>query len=144
MSVEQHRLLVVEDNKILRMMVVMLLKEAGYEVVEAENREQAETLIRSQTFSTILLDGDIKAERTQEEIESHKNDGEIVADCIMASQNNRDTPIINISNMYSNRSAEEWLPKSDIDRSHPEIFTHNVERVIQMDRNSILQKRLRQ
>lgn len=50
------RVLVVDDHPVNRLLVGVLLREAGYEVAEAENGMQALDKLRQQAYDIVLLD----------------------------------------------------------------------------------------
>ncbi len=50
------RILVVDDEEVLRYMIISLLKEEGYEVDGAEDGEQAIEIIQSRPYDLVLLD----------------------------------------------------------------------------------------
>jgi CheY-like chemotaxis protein len=50
------RVLVVEDDVVVRLMVVEALRDAGFEVMEAEDGEMALTVCRSAAFDALLTD----------------------------------------------------------------------------------------
>ncbi len=56
MSSEPGRLLVVDDNKVIRLLIARNLEGQGHKVAFAENGRQALDLMRSQPFDLVLLD----------------------------------------------------------------------------------------
>ena len=54
-----HRILVVDDEPLIRLDVADTLREAGYQVLEACNADQAMKLLPRETFALILTDIDM-------------------------------------------------------------------------------------
>lgn len=66
MSTEVPRILVVEDEALIRMMVCELVQEIGCEVVaEAGDVQEARSLLRNVQFDFALLDLNLNGERTE-------------------------------------------------------------------------------
>ncbi|MDD5207338.1 MAG: response regulator, partial [Desulfobacterales bacterium] len=56
MAIEIGSMLVVDDDKMSRMLLARNLQQVGHSVVTAENGSQALELMRTQSFDIILLD----------------------------------------------------------------------------------------
>jgi adenylate cyclase len=56
MATEPGYLLVVDDNKMNRLLIARNLEQQGHRVAFAENGRQALTMMRGQTFDLVLLD----------------------------------------------------------------------------------------
>lgn len=54
-----HRILVVDDEPLIRLDVAEQLREAGYEVMEASSVDQALALLPRESFALILTDIDM-------------------------------------------------------------------------------------
>ena len=50
------RILIVEDERLVRELVAVNLRHAGYEILSAENYEQGKALLASKDFQLAILD----------------------------------------------------------------------------------------
>ncbi|SDO51527.1 response regulator transcription factor [Alkalicoccus daliensis] len=50
------RILVADDEEILRMLIVDTLEDLGYEIEEAENGEEALTKLQAENYDLVILD----------------------------------------------------------------------------------------
>ncbi len=83
MPTELGNLLVVDDNKMNRLLIARHLEQQGHHVTHAENGRQALTLLRSQPFDLVLLD-----------IEMPEMDGFQVLEQLTKDPDLRDIPVI--------------------------------------------------
>ena len=105
---ETGRLLVVDDNKVNRLLLGRGLEQQGHQVVFAENGRQALDLLRSQQFDLVLLD-----------IQMPEMDGYQVLEQIVHNPELRDIPVIMTTAMEELDSvvkcielgAEDYLTK---------------------------------
>ena len=58
-----QRILIIDDEPLIRMDVAENLREAGYEAVEADSADQAIELLGRETFALILTDIDMPGRR---------------------------------------------------------------------------------
>src|SRR5512135_986192 len=80
---EPGRLLVVDDNRVNRLLLVHGLEQDGHEVAWAENGRQALDMLTSRPYDLVLLD-----------IEMPELNGFQVLEALLASPNLRDIPVI--------------------------------------------------
>jgi len=74
---EPARLLVVDDNKVTRLLIGRNLEAMGYKVAFAENGRQALELLRGQAFDLVLLDIEMP------EFNGHQTLAQLVADPVL-------------------------------------------------------------
>jgi adenylate cyclase len=102
------RLLVVDDNKVNRLLLARNLELAGYRVAAAENGRVALTMLRNEPFDLLLLD-----------IEMPEMDGFQVLDQVRADLALRDVPVVVTSSLEGldnvvrciELGAEDYLTK---------------------------------
>ncbi len=80
---EPGRVLVVDDNRVNRLLLIHGLEQEGHEVMWAENGKQALELIASRPFDLVLLD-----------IEMPVMNGFQVLEALLADPNRKDLPVI--------------------------------------------------
>jgi adenylate cyclase len=108
MATEPGYLLVVDDNKMNRLLIARNLEQQGHRVAFAENGRQALTMLGSQSFDLVLLD-----------IEMPEMDGYQVLEQLTTDTNLRNIPVIMISSVEDLGSvikcielgAEDYLHK---------------------------------
>ncbi len=108
MPTEPGNLLVVDDNKMNRLLIARHLEQQGHRISHAENGRQALTMLRSQPFDLVLLD-----------IEMPEMDGFQVLEQLTTDAELRNIPVIIISNVEDLDSivksielgAEDYLHK---------------------------------
>ncbi len=108
MPTESGNLLVVDDNKMNRLLIARHLEQQGHRVAHAENGKQALVMLRSQPFDLLMLD-----------IEMPEMDGFQVLEQLTTDAELRYIPVIIISNVEDIESivksielgAEDYLHK---------------------------------
>src|SRR5262249_40993917 len=80
---EPGHLLVVDDNKVNRVLLTHGLEQEGHEVESAENGRQALEMLRAKPYDLVLLD-----------IEMPEMDGFQVLEALLADETLRDIPVI--------------------------------------------------
>ena len=82
------RLLIIDDNKVMRLLLARGLEQQGHSVATAENGRQGLEVLRTDRFDLVLLD-----------IQMPEMDGLQVLDSIMSDKKLRDIPVIMISSL---------------------------------------------
>ncbi len=108
MPTEPANLLVVDDNKMNRLLIARHLEHQGHRVVHAENGKQALTLLHAQPFDLVMLD-----------LEMPEMDGFQVLEQLTTDTELRNIPVIIISSVEALESivksielgAEDYLHK---------------------------------
>jgi adenylate cyclase len=102
------RLLVIDDNKVMRLLLARGLEQQGHSVVMAASGETGLEMLRAERFDMVLLD-----------IQMPDMDGYQVLDCIMNAPTLRDIPVIITSSLDEmdgvarciSMGAEDYLTK---------------------------------
>ncbi len=110
MPTEPGCLLVVDDNKMNRLLIARHLEQQGHRVAFAENGRQALTMLRGQSFDLVLLD-----------IEMPEMDGYQVLEQLMANADLRNIPVIMISSVEDLRSVVKCIELGAEDYLHKPI-----------------------
>lgn len=108
MTLQPDRLLVVDDNKVNRMLLVRSLEQQGHHVAAAVNGREALDLLRADPFDLVLLD-----------IEMPEMDGYQVLSAMKQDLKLRHIPVIMVTSVEEIESAirciemgaEDYLPK---------------------------------
>lgn len=108
MSQQSARILVVDDNRVNRLLLARTLEQQGHHVDYAENGRRAMTMLHDQAFDLVLLDV------LMPEMDGYEVLGQVSADPLL-----RDTPVIMISALDEidavarciEMGAEDYLPK---------------------------------
>ncbi|MBI5033688.1 MAG: response regulator [Chloroflexi bacterium] len=110
MSIEPGSLLVVDDNKMNRLLIARHLEQQGHRVASAENGRQALTMVRNQPFDLILLD-----------IEMPELDGYQVLEQLTTDVDLRNIPVIIISSVEDLASVVKCIELGAEDYLHKPI-----------------------
>ncbi|MCL4487673.1 MAG: response regulator [Chloroflexi bacterium] len=110
MAVEPGRLLVVDDNKMNRLLLARHLEQQGHKVTFAENGRQALETLRSQSFELVLLD-----------IEMPVMNGYQVLTELMQDPKLHDIPVIMISGVDELESVIQCIELGAEDYLHKPI-----------------------
>src|SRR5512142_2248996 len=108
MPMEPGNLLVVDDNKMNRLLIARHLEQQGHRVAHAENGKQALAMLRAQPFDLVMLD-----------LEMPEMDGFQVLEQLTTDAELRNIPVIIISSVEALESivksielgAEDYLHK---------------------------------
>ncbi len=108
MSVEPGHILIVDDNKMNRLLLARGLEQQGHKVGFAENGRQALDMLRAQSFDLVLLD-----------VLMPEMDGYQVLEQLMADPHLKNVPVVMVSSVDELESvvkcielgAEDYLPK---------------------------------
>lgn len=82
------RLLIIDDNKVMRLLLTRGLEQQGHSVATAENGRCGLEMLRAERFDLVLLD-----------IQMPEMDGVQVLECITGDRELRDIPVIMISSL---------------------------------------------
>jgi len=88
--VKQPRVLIVDDSHIMRMVIIMTLQDAGFNVVEAENGKQGLHLAKQTDFDLVITD-----------IRMPVMDGLQLIRRLRKQRHYRKTPILSLTNLNS-------------------------------------------
>lgn len=107
-SFEPARILIVDDTKVNRMLLKRELEQHSYEVAQAENGQQALTMLRNENFDLVLLDVEMPVMDGYKTLEVLKKDHDL-----------RHLPVIMVTSIDEMTStirciemgAEDYLPK---------------------------------
>lgn len=110
MPTEPGCLLIVDDNKMNRLLIARHLEQQGHRVAFAENGRQALTMLRGQSFDLVLLD-----------IEMPEMDGYQVLEQLMADADLRNIPVIMISSVEDLSSVVKCIELGAEDYLHKPI-----------------------
>jgi len=108
MSAEPGHILIVDDNKMNRLLLARGLEQQGHKVTFAENGRQAIEMLRAQSFDLVLLD-----------VLMPEMDGYQVLEQLMADPHLKNVPVVMVSAVDELESvvkcielgAEDYLPK---------------------------------
>ena len=110
MSFEPGHLLVVDDNKVNRLLIARNLEQQGHKVAFAENGRQALEILRCQSFDLVLLD-----------IEMPEMDGLQVLEQLTHDPAPRHIPVIMISSVEELASVVKCIEMGAEDYLHKPI-----------------------
>ncbi len=110
MAKEAGRVLVADDNKVIRLLIARNLEGQGHKVTFAENGRQALAMLRSQPFDLVLLDIEMP------EMDGHQALTELVADPAL-----RSVPVVMISGVEDLTTVVQCIELGAEDYLHKPI-----------------------
>ncbi len=110
MPPEPGRLLIVDDNKVNRLLIARSLEQQGHKVSFAENGRQALEMLRAQPFDLMLLD-----------IEMPEMDGFQVLETLIQDQGLRHLPVVMITSVDELASVVKCIEMGAEDYLHKPI-----------------------